>query len=194
MFCHSYHTGSLCWHNGQGVLQLQIVTRNWSIPVASTADGQSDCVTNSSFLAAATSGLVAKVAVGLTVAGVTGTAAAEAHSNCAANGGVGCVTVSAYPAAKLTNFTAANIQSGVTVAGIAGSLGNCKIDGATNCVEVTVFSAVATSGLASKVLSGSSVAGVTGNVTLPNPANVRVTNGNFGVGGTGIRFKADPHL
>ncbi len=170
------------FYDAQG--SLQTGTRNCTIPPTCTADGQSGCVTTTQYLSADTNGLAAKIASGMTVAGITGIAGVESHSNCTTDGGLGCVTVSAYPAAKLSNFTAANIQSGVTVAGIAGSLANCAADGATNCVAVTSHTAAATSGLANKILSGNTVAGIIGNVTLPNPVNVRTVNGNFGVGGT----------
>jgi len=90
----------------------------------------------------------------------------------------------------LSSLTAANILSGVTINGVTGtataSPANCSSDGATACVATSSYAAAATSGLASKVLAGSSVAGVAGNVTMPSVANVRVSNGAYGVGGTSI--------
>jgi len=68
----------------------------------------------------------------------------------------------------------------------AVSLPSCSQDGAVGCVAVASFTAAATSGIANKVMSGSTVAGIAGNVTLPTAANVRVANGAFGVSGTSI--------
>jgi len=85
----------------------------------------------------------------------------------------------------------------------------CTADGYAGCLSSASFPAAQAAGLASKVLSGSKVAGVAGNVTLPSvsnvlttvaygasgissvgtltlptAANVRATNGTFGAGGT----------
>ena len=82
------------------------------------------------------------------------------------------------------DLVAAKILTGENLFGVAGSaaaaLDNCSHDGAQNCVVVSNFSAAATAGLASKVLSNASVAGVTGNVTLPAASAVR-TSATFGV-------------
>lgn len=48
----------------------------------------------------------------------------------------------------------------------------CATDGQVGCVTVTTFPSASVSGLASKVLQGQKVAGVSGNVTLPAPAKV----------------------
>ena len=45
--------------------------------------------------------------------------------------------------------------------------GECNFDGAIDCVANGAFKAAATSGLADKVLSGETVAGIPGNVSLP---------------------------
>ena len=85
----------------------------------------------------------------------------------------------------------------------------CTTDGQAGCVSSASFPAAQAASLASKVLSGSTVAGVAGNVTLPSvsnvlttvaygasgassvgtltlptAANVRATNGTYGAGGT----------
>ncbi|MCX6106073.1 MAG: DUF1566 domain-containing protein [Proteobacteria bacterium] len=48
-------------------------------------------------------------------------ATAESHSNCAADGSIGCVAVSAYKAADMTQVIAGNIKSSVTIAGVVGA-------------------------------------------------------------------------
>ncbi len=90
--------------------------------------------------------------------------------------------------ADLTNLTAGNIKSGVTINGVTGSVtpapANCAADGATNCVAVDSFPAALASGAASKLLSGQTLAGVSGNVMLPAVGKV-LTGTAFGVGGIG---------
>jgi hypothetical protein len=87
------------------------------------------------------------------------------------------------------NLLATNIASGVSIFGVAGSAAlrpaDCAADGATDCVSVAGFRAANTTGLASKVLSGQTVAGVAGNVTLPVVTDVKL-NVTYGVGGTGL--------
>jgi hypothetical protein len=180
-----------------------------------SSDGAVGCVVaGPGFAAATTSGLAAKVITGQTVAGIAGTAATESHANCTADGGLNCVSNSSYRAAA-TSGLAAKIVSGQTVAGIAGtaaaeSHSNCSADGSTGCVATASYTAAATASLASKILAGQTVAGIAGNVTLPSvghvlsginfgvngtsssgiltlpaAANVRTSNGNYGVSGTG---------
>jgi len=68
----------------------------------------------------------------------------------------------------------------------AVSLPFCSQDGGVGCVAVASYTAAATSGIAGKVLSGNTVAGIVGNVTLPTGDKVRVANGAFGVSGSSI--------
>ncbi len=177
--------------------------------VECAADGATGCIANSKYTAAATTSLADKVLAGQSVAGITGnvtlpnttlvhtsngafgvggTGSAPTLGDCATDGATGCVAVTNYPAAKLANFTSGDIRSGVTVAGIAGALtgapASCASDGATGCVANNSFTAANMTGLASKVLSGQTVAGVSGNVTLPATVNV-LAGTNFGVAGTG---------
>jgi hypothetical protein len=77
----------------------------------------------------------------------------------------------------------------VTIAGVTGTVtqspGNCENDGALGCVVLgPSFAAATTTGAASKILSGQSVAGVAGNVTLPAVGKV-YTGILYGVSGTG---------
>jgi hypothetical protein len=179
-----------------------------------TADGTTGCVATSSYTAAATLGLAPKVLTGYSVAGVSGTATAESHVDCAADGSTGCVATASYTAAA-TSALAPKIVSGFKVAGVDGTAtaeyhNDCAADGAVGCVTTALYKSADTTGLASKLVSGQSVAGTSGNVTLPTAgnvlsgisfgvsgnsvlgtltlptvANVRVSNGTFGVAGTG---------
>ncbi len=110
--------------------------------------------------------------------------AAGTVADCAAGGQSGCKTVSSYISVETSLLTAANIKSGVTLAGVlgtsAGSLSDCSSDGATGCVATATYTAALTTGAASKILSGQSVAGVAGNVTLPAAGKV-YTGITFGV-------------
>jgi hypothetical protein len=89
--------------------------------------------------------------------------------------------------AGVSNTPAASSYTG-TLFGTAGtatlSPANCAADGATNCVAVTGFPAANATGAASKILSGQTLAGVAGNVTLPAVGKV-LTATTFGVNGTG---------
>lgn len=49
-------------------------------------------------------------------------ASSSSIPECTTDGEVGCVTTSAFRAAKMSNFTASNIISGTTIAGVAGSI------------------------------------------------------------------------
>ena len=139
-------------------------------PANCAADGEIACVSTSTFVAAATNGLAAKVLAGQTVGAVLGNVTLPASSTVRTN----------------TNYGASNT--------ITGSLGNCASDGGTNCVAVTGFRSANEGGLASKVLSGQTVAGIAGNVTLPIASTVRssMTFGpNGAVSGT---LRENPHL
>ena len=152
-------------------------------------DGGTNCVAVADFPAAKLANFsTGDVRTGVTVAGISG-ALSGAPAACASDGAVGCLSTSIYAAALTTNL-APKVLAGNIVAGVPGSATpeshiNCAMDGATSCVAVSSYAAAAISGLANKVLSGSTVAGVAGNVTLPDPTKVRVSNGNFGIGGSG---------
>jgi hypothetical protein len=83
---------------------------------------------------------------------------------------------------------ATRICRGTTLLGVAGTAicdappapRACSTDGETGCLSSATFPAANTTDLASKVLTGQSVAGVAGNVTLPPAAAVRTGNA-FGV-------------
>ncbi|HYX35930.1 MAG TPA: hypothetical protein VE954_22750 [Oligoflexus sp.] len=136
------------------------------IPVC-TGDGQINCATSASYPAALLSGLAAKVVSGQTVAGITGTAAAESHTNCVADGALGCLTTPAYPAAAATGLPS-KVRAGATVAGIAG---NVALPAKTH-----VYSGVAY-GVGGNALIGQLI--------LPSPSLVAASFGAYGIGGTG---------
>jgi len=98
--------------------------------------------------------------------GVGGTGTTPTLADCAADGGTGCVTVASYPAAKLANFSASNIQGGVTIAGIAGSAITsvaCSSDGEQNCSVSGVYKAANITGISTWDLrAGLSLGGITG--------------------------------
>lgn len=197
-----------------------------------STDGQSSCVTSSSYIATQVSGAASKLVSGQTLGGVpgtvvlptssqvltavsygasgsqfTGSATAESHSTCTADGGLSCVTDSSYPAALISGAadkilsgqslagesgtvglpTQAAVRSGVNYgiggSGSTGSLPDCSSDGETTCITSGTYAAGELTGAADKVLSGQTLAGVSGNVTIPSPSNV-LTGISYGVGGT----------
>lgn len=176
-----------------------------------------DCVSVPAYRSVALAAIASRLLSSQTLAGVTGTVAAETHSLCTAAAQDACVATAAYPTMDLSGasgaisdltasgFTAslaaptafefwdargqrhqlsgdpdlvpAKIKTGLTLFSVAGSAStapvSCSSDGESDCVVLgPSFVAAATTGLAAKVLSGSRLAGVTGNVTLPPTAKV----------------------
>jgi hypothetical protein len=87
------------------------------------------------------------------------------------------------------NAGKASIRSSLTVGGVTGTLPDCA-DGDFACYVIgPTFKAVAVSACtAGKILAGQSVAGLSGNVTLPAANNV-LTSNSFGVSGTSLTYE-----
>jgi len=139
------------------------------VPATCSSDGQSGCVASASYPAANATGLASKVLSGQTVAGVAGNVV--------------------LPGAASVR---SSVSYGVGGNGSSGGLANCSAEGGSDCVvdAGTSYRAADTTGLASKVLSTASVAGVSGNVTLPAAAAVR-SSVAYGVGGNGTTGAID---
>ena len=138
-------------------------------PSDCSTDGGTGCVAvGPTYAAAITAGVAAKVLTGQSVAGISGSATV-APANCAADGATNCVAVTNFPAVdKLTNLAVGNlakISSSVTVGGVVGTLANCSVDGTTACLTVSGFPSANTTGAAAKILSGQTLAGVSGSAT-----------------------------
>ena len=86
------------------------------------------------------------------------------------------------------DLVASNIKSSVDIFGVTGSVTEapaaCSADGETTCVANATYAAAFTTGAADKILSGQSLAGVSGNITLPLVGSV-LDSVTYGVGGTG---------
>jgi len=103
------------------------------------------------------------------------------------------------------------LQNGTRNCSSTSNLNLCVSDGQINCVANSMYTAAQSGGIASKILSGSTVAGVTGNVilptadrvfygtqygvsgsgltgtlTIPSANNVRSGSGSFGIGGNSV--------
>jgi len=212
---------------------------------ACNADGGVSClVDGTSYKAAKLSNFTgADVKSGVTIAGVGGSATLEGHSDCAADGGTGCVATATYTAA-LTTGLGDKVLSGQTVAGVAGNVtlpavgdvesgvnygvagtgssgtfavpaqanvasgtnygaggtefsgsatieshSNCAADGGTGCVATATYTAALTTGLAAKVVSGNTVAGVAGSATAESHSSC-AADGEAGCVVVGPAFKA----
>lgn len=91
-------------------------------------------------------------------------------SACATDGEVGCISSSSFKAAKMSDFSDADIRVGRTVAGVVGALSGspsaCASDGETGCLTSASFPAVDKAGSlqanASSIRTSVTVAGVTG--------------------------------
>ena len=139
-----------------------------------STDGSSGCVVvGPTYAAAITAGVAAKVLTGQSVAGISGSAT-PAPANCAADGATNCVAVTNFPAVnKVTNLAVGNlakISSSVTVGGVVGTMADCSADGTTGCLTVTAFPSANSSGAAAKIISGQTLAGVSGSATAA-PSN-----------------------
>jgi len=110
-----------------------------------SSEGGADCVVSAgtSYRAASTTGLAAKVISTASVAGETGTVVLPGAGDVRVSVayGPGSVTLGSYS----PDFPdVANVRSSDTVAGVPGTLANCATDGGTNCVAVTGFPAANT--------------------------------------------------
>jgi hypothetical protein len=83
-----------------------------------------------------------------------------------------------------------NIRSGVSIAGITGTFiaspPACTNEGSQHCVSSSAFTPALTAGLGDKVIAGSSVAAVSGNIVLPAPGKVW-SGHSYGANGTAQR-------
>jgi hypothetical protein len=177
---------------------------------ACQSDGEVGCLATTTYRAADTTGLASKVVSTASVAGVAGTYtpdfpdAGNVRSSDTVNGANGtladctllgrtdCYTGLSWTAVESADLAAANIRSGVTVGGVEGNAAtrpaNCASEGASDCVVDggTAYRAADTTGLASKVVSTASVAGVAGTYTpdFPDAGNVRSSDTVNGAAGT----------
>jgi hypothetical protein len=82
--------------------------------------------------------------------------------SCTASRTVSCMASDAFPAVEKATLPIASLRAGVFIANREGTLADCASDGAQGCVTSANFKAANMTGLASKVLYGQTVAGVTG--------------------------------
>ena len=158
------------------------------VPNECSTDGATGCLANVNFPSVdKTKLVVGNIKTSVTIAGVAGTVVPR-PANCSTDGEVGCVAIGTFKAANVDSFNDGDVRHGTTIAGVAGSLvaapASCSVDGQASCLATASYTAAATAGLADKILSGQTVAGVSGNVTLPAVGKV-LTGTDFGVGGTG---------
>lgn len=82
----------------------------------------------------------------------------------------------------LSGLTPQVLKAGITVAGVTGtavleSHNSCSTDGGIDCVTTSTYAAALTTGLAGKVVSGNTVAGITGTAST-SEAHVNCTAAN----------------
>ncbi|RYZ89794.1 MAG: hypothetical protein EOP04_05850 [Proteobacteria bacterium] len=146
-------------------------------------DGETDCVAVGAFPAAKVAGSAVKIVSGLSVAGISGSASAESHSNCSGNAQTGCVSTSTFQSADIGNLSSSNVKSGVLIAGITGSAiieshSSCASDGSTGCVAGSSYPAAKLSNFsAGDVKTGVTIAGVPGSATLESHLTCSGDNG-----------------
>jgi hypothetical protein len=160
-----------------GQILAGITGSNSSIePSACATDAEISCTANSSFRAMLKSTAAAKIALGDSLAGVLGTASVR-PSECAADAQTSCVANSSFPAVLKTTLAtnAAKFQSGYAIAGVNGTLPTCASDGSQGCVATASFPAALSTGAGAKVLTGSTLAGISGSAS-PKPLNCSSDN------------------
>ena len=178
-------------------------------PSQCSVDGETDCVATGDFPATKGAVLAQKLLAGTEAAGIKGTyvpdfpdignvrsndtvnGVAGLIPNCSVDGSAECLATGSYKAADMSFVTSGNIKQGVKIAGVTGTylaanLADCSADGQENCKTTAAFKAAQITGAADKILNGHSLAGVSGNVTLPSGADVRASAGPYGVGGSQI--------
>ena len=153
-----------------------------SLPVtlsACSSDGAASCLLTGaapySMIKAVDSSLFdsSKIIAGTTIAGITGTAIIPA--NCAASGGSGC-TLPTYSSAP--GLKSVRVDS-TTESSLPTTLTACASNGATGCLltgssPYTTIKAVDNSLFdSSKIVSGTTIAGVSGSVVLPSAWELR---------------------
>jgi hypothetical protein len=139
-------------------------------------EGQIDCLTTEDLKAASTQAASQKIAMGETVAGISGSAAKRPKA-CTGDGEEDCVVDgTGFGAADLTHVWPSSIRESTRIAGVQGSLPNCSSDGEIGCViSNTNYAAASLSGASSKIIKGQSLAGITGSA-LPAPRNCSTDN------------------
>lgn len=89
---------------------------------------------------------------------------------CSLDGQVGCVARADFPAVDKANLvaSAASFKTGNTFAGVAGTMADCAADNGIACIATTDFPSVVKAEItAASVVSGSTLAGVTGSFAPP---------------------------
>ena len=155
------------------------------------SDGQTGCITSPSFAAALTQGLKDKVLAGQTVAGITGTVSLPKEEDVevgitygVANSLSGSFDVP-NPSHVAQGVGFGNGGTELIGTAIIESHVDCNNDGQTGCLTTEIYPAALSTGLADKILSGSTVAGEPGNVTLPEVSHVK-PGITFGIGGDSL--------
>ena len=115
---------------------------------------------------------ITKMLNSLTLSGATGTVVLPTIANVYAGVTFGAASAST---GTLTLPSAATVRTsagtfGVGGTGVTASLADCSADGGTGCVATATYTAALTTALAAKVVSGNTVAGITGS-TAASPAN-----------------------
>ncbi len=157
-----------------------------------TTDGQTDCVTNATFIAVnkdlATAN-VSKIKSTLTIAGVTGTLV-----SCAADNGSGCLATSDYPSVVKANVKAENLKSGQVLAGVTGTYAPaCTADGQAACMASANFPAAKSdSYTAWDIRTGKVAGGIAGKIAFyRNLADLTTYNRTAGTGSSSSTVLAD---
>ncbi|MCX6107299.1 MAG: DUF1566 domain-containing protein [Proteobacteria bacterium] len=109
----------------------------------------------------------------------SGKATAESHSNCAADGSIGCVAVSAYKAADMTQVIAGNIKSSVTIAGVVGAYPSVTYPLPSASATTDLASLAATTAVGSYEWWGSDGSRYTGTITDAGTITPTTSNQTF---------------
>jgi hypothetical protein len=135
------------------------------------------------------SGITFYDAIGTLQVGKRACGSSSGQPKCSSDGALGCITVSGFPSAQLSNITASSVLSGKTIAGVKGTAivsPDCTTDGQQNCAVSGDFKAANVTAISTWDLrAGKTLAGVNGELktNCRNAVNVAKFNYDGAVGG-----------
>ena len=129
------------------------------------------------------SGMTFYDAMGILQVGKRVCGSSSGQPRCSSDGALGCITVTGFPSAQLSNITAASILSGKTIAGVKGTAKvspDCTTDGQQNCAVSGDFKAANVTAISTWDLrAGKTLAGVNGELKINCRNAVSVAKFNY---------------
>ena len=129
------------------------------------------------------SGMTFYDAMGILQVGKRVCGSSSGQPRCSSDGALGCITVTGFPSAQLSNITASSVVSGKTIAGVKGTAAvspDCTTDGQQNCAVSGDFKAANVTAISTWDLrAGKTLAGVNGELKINCRNAVSVAKFNY---------------